>query len=99
MTGVSLRLREREFLALPGGLPALRAGRTVGLPLLAPWANRLAGRQFVVDRRPVDLRGVDLLEDQHGLPMHGLLLGRPGWRIESRGRRGVTATLSASIDV
>ncbi len=42
MTGVSLRYRGGEHLALPGGLEALRAGRTGGLPLLAPWANRLS---------------------------------------------------------
>ena len=42
MTGVSLRLRGRQYLALPGGVDHLRAGGTGGLPLLAPWANRLA---------------------------------------------------------
>ena len=41
MTGVSLRCGGREHLALPGGLAALRAGATLGIPLLAPWANRL----------------------------------------------------------
>ena len=46
MTGVSLRLRGREYLALPGGIAQLRAGGTSGLPLLAPWANRLASRRY-----------------------------------------------------
>ena len=51
MTGVSLRCRGREHLALPGGLPALRSGATLGLPLLAPWANRLGSRQLPGRRR------------------------------------------------
>jgi hypothetical protein len=42
VTGVSLRFRGREHLAVPGGVARLRAGGTAGLPLLAPWANRLA---------------------------------------------------------
>ena len=41
MTGVSLRYERREYLALPGGVAAVRAGHTGGLPLLAPWVNRL----------------------------------------------------------
>ena len=56
MTGVSLRQRGREYLALPGGLDALRAGRTAGLPLLAPWANRLGGRRYRAAGVTVDLR-------------------------------------------
>jgi phosphoribosylaminoimidazole (AIR) synthetase len=47
MTGVSLRYERREYLALPGGVAALRVGHTGGLPLLAPWANRLGSRRFV----------------------------------------------------
>ena len=50
MTGVSLQYRGAEHLALPGGLAALRAGATLGIPLLAPWANRLATR--AVSGRP-----------------------------------------------
>ena len=46
MTGVSLRVGGREHLALPGGVAHLRAGGTGGLPLLAPWANRLAARRY-----------------------------------------------------
>jgi hypothetical protein len=43
MLGASLRLGGEEFLALPGGVGAYRRVRTTGLPLLAPWANRLSG--------------------------------------------------------
>jgi galactose mutarotase-like enzyme len=99
MTGVSLQYRGAEHLALPGGLPALRAGATLGLPLLAPWANRLATRQYRAGRVGVDLSGLELKTDDHGLPMHGLLVGKPGWRIERRATRGDTAWFRAAIEV
>jgi galactose mutarotase-like enzyme len=99
MTGVSLRYRGAEHFALPGGLEALRTGATLGLPLLAPWANRLATRRYRAGGVNVDLRGARLTTDDHGLPMHGLLVGKPGWRIERRTTRGDTATLRAAIDV
>ena len=99
MTGVSLQYRGAEHLALPGGLAALRAGATLGLPLLAPWANRLAARRYRAGRVGVDLSGLELTTDDHGLPMHGLLVGKPGWRIGRRGTRGDTAWLHAAIDV
>ena len=88
MTGVSLRFRGREFLALPGGVGGLRAGGTAGLPLLAPWANRLASRHYRAAGVEVDLDGVPLPTDPNGLPIHGLLLGSPGWRVERARRSG-----------
>jgi aldose 1-epimerase len=99
LTGVSLRYRGREHLALPGGLPALREGATLGIPLLAPWANRLAGRRYRAARVTVDLEGLPLGTDENGLPIHGLLVGRPGWRLDGRSARGGVARFRASIDV
>src|SRR6476659_6192421 len=69
MTGVSLRYRGHEYLALPGGLPALRMGKTAGLPLLAPWANRLAARHYRAADVAVDLTGLRLGTDDNGLPI------------------------------
>jgi aldose 1-epimerase len=99
MTGVSLLHRGREHLALPGGLPALRAGDTLGLPLLAPWANRLATWGYCACGIDVDLDGLPLHTDGHGLPIHGLLVGRPGWRVEGCSAGGGRARLRAAIDV
>jgi galactose mutarotase-like enzyme len=96
MTGVSLRHRAAEYVALPGGLDALRAGRTTGLPLLAPWANRLSRRRYRAAGVTVDLAGRRLAVDEHGLPIHGFLVGRAGWSVERlRGRRDA-ARLQAS---
>ena len=99
LTGVSMRCRDREHLALPGGLPALRAGATLGLPLLAPWANRLAAWRYRAAGVDVDLTGRPLGTDGNGLPIHGLLVGRPGWRLGRRSSRGDRARFSATIDV
>ena len=99
MTGVSMRYRGAEHLALPGGLEALRTGATLGLPLLAPWGNRLATRRYRAGGVSVNLRGLPLTTDDNGLPIHGLLVGKPGWRIVRCGTHGDTAWLQAAIDV
>jgi len=83
MVGVSLRWQGRELVALPGGTGALSGGHTTGLPLLHPWANRLAGRRYVALGRAVDLRRLPLHTDGNGLPMHGTMLGVAGWTIAS----------------
>jgi galactose mutarotase-like enzyme len=97
MTGVSLRHRGGEHLALPGGLDRLRAGHSAGLPLLAPWANRLAGRRYKVGRHAVDFTGVPVHVDEHGLPIHGLLLGTGDWCVDALTSRRDAASLTASI--
>ena len=99
LTGVSLRCRGREHLALPGGLRALRTGATLGLPLLAPWANRLGSRHYRAAGVDVDLAGLPLGTDTNGLPIHGLLVGKPGWRLDRRSAGGERAGFRASIDV
>ncbi len=99
MTGVSLRHRGQEHLAIPGGLPALRRGATLGLPLLSPWANRLGSRRYRAAGVDVDLTGLPLGTDANGLPIHGLLVGRPGWRIDRCATRRGGASFRASIDV
>ena len=99
MTGVSLRWRGEEHLALPGGVAHLRAGGTAGLPLLAPWANRLASRRYRAAGVTVDLDGLPLRTDGAGLPIHGLLVGAAGWRVVGMDARRSTARLRASIDV
>ncbi len=99
MTGVSLRYRGVEHFALPGGLAALRAGRTLSLPLLAPWANRLAQRRYRVAGTTVDLTGLRLPTDDQGLPIHGFLVGAAGWRVELLDARRDSARLRTSIHV
>ena len=71
----------------------------MGLPLLAPWANRLAGRRYRSAGVDVDLSGLPLSTDDNGLPIHGLLVGRAGWRLDRSSTRGGRASVRASIDV
>jgi galactose mutarotase-like enzyme len=99
MTGVSLRLGNREHVAVPRGLAALRRGSTAGVPLLAPWANRLSCRRYRAAGVDVDLTGMDLHADRNGLPMHGVLVGKAGWRIGRCSTRAGRASVRAHLDL
>src|SRR4051812_6490850 len=80
--GVSLRHRDVELLSLRRGLDSYRQGKTIGIPLLAPWANRLSRRRFALEGAEVDLDRSPLVhEDAHGLPNHGTMAARPGWEV------------------
>ena len=66
----------RSCSASRGGLDAyLERGKTFGIPLLYPWANRLGGWSYEAAGRTVELdRDSPLLHaDEHGLPIHGAL--------------------------
>ena len=103
LTGVSLRHDGGEYLAVPGGLDAMRIGKTNGLPLLAPWANRLSSTSYRVGRVAVDvapsLADGSVRTDPNGLPIHGLLAGRSSWSVSGSGVRRDSAWLACSIDV
>src|SRR4051794_40022771 len=82
MVGCSLRHRGDEVLGQRGGLSRYVARRgTMGIPLLYPFANRIARRRFAVAGREVVLEpgGAPGTVDHNGLPMHGLLAADPGW--------------------
>jgi aldose 1-epimerase len=90
MLGSSLRHRGEDLLALPGGLDGYRRGNVAGLPLLAPWANRLGARRYEVDGIAVDLDGLALITDGRGLPIHGTMTAQPGWEVIELSRRSLT---------
>ena len=80
----SLRHRGDELLAQNAGVAAYaERGATMGIPLLYPWANRLAGFDYSVDGRtvqvPHDPARVAL--DDNGLPIHGVIGGRLAWEL------------------
>jgi aldose 1-epimerase len=93
MLGVSLHHRGAELLALPGGLDAYRHDHVTGLPLLAPWANRLGAWGYRVGKLHVDLNGLPLPTDPNGLPIHGTMTAQTGWEIVSLAASDDTATL------
>ncbi len=79
MVGASLRYRGGELLGQRGGLEAYRAkGSAFGIPLLAPWANRLDGMSY----GEVTLRPEDVKLDGNGLPKDGAMAGR-AWDVVS----------------
>ena len=96
LLGVSLRHRGRELLALPGGLDGYRARKVTGLPLLAPWANRLGGRRYRAAGVDVDLDGLDLATE-NGLPIHGTLTAQTGWDLRRVAAEPDAAVLAASF--
>jgi aldose 1-epimerase len=80
MLGASLKYKGDELFSLRDGLDMYRQGGTVGLPLLAPWANRVSERQFKVAGVDVDLRGLKL-RTENGLPIHGTMVAARGWEV------------------
>jgi galactose mutarotase-like enzyme len=85
MIGVSLRDGGHELLGQRRGLDAYRtAGKTMGIPFLHPWANRLSQSRYSAGGTQVTLEsgapGVRL--DPNGLPIHGLLAASPDWHVE-----------------
>jgi len=75
MLGASLRHRGIEMLRRIEDLDGAAAkGSTAGIPLLHPWANRLALPRYNAAGREVNLDSSSpmLHLDAHGLPMHGV---------------------------
>jgi len=101
MVGCSLRHRGEELLGQRRGLRAYVAQRaTMGIPLLYPWANRIARRRFPVAGREVaiDPEVTPLRLDADGLPMHGLLTAASGWEVERHELTADGAVLAARFD-
>ena len=102
LLGASLTHKGREYLNFHGGASAARDGHTTGVPLLAPWANRLAGSSYRVGSKTVDLSDLPVHRDANGLPIHGLFVGRSGWELTSvKGQPGsasMVATFDAAAD-
>jgi len=98
MLGTSLRLAGEEYLALPGGVDAYRRQHTTGLPLLAPWANRLGAHAYRSGRVRVDLRGLPLHADGNGLPIHGTMSAREAWDVTALSAGGRRARLKAGFN-
>ena len=103
MVGASLRDGGEELLGRGLGVHCYaRGGTTMGIPLLHPWANRLAADEYRVNGTAVRLRPDSPLvaRDEHGLPIHGLLGGSPHWALRHANGNGDGAAwaLSAEID-
>jgi galactose mutarotase-like enzyme len=96
MVGSSFADGDDEFLGQRRGLDAyVTAGKTMGIPILYPWANRLSGTEYGIDGGVVTLTpgngGVRV--DEHGSPIHGVLSAYSGWLVTARSENTLTAVL------
>ncbi|MDT5347608.1 MAG: aldose 1-epimerase [Mycobacterium sp.] len=101
MIGISLTDSGVELLGQRRGLDAyLTAGKTMGIPILYPWANRLGSNDYTVDGEVVTLKPGEsgVRTDPNGLPIHGLLAGYPGWRVMTESANELIAELDFAAD-
>ncbi|MGO4441762.1 aldose 1-epimerase [Mycobacterium sp. 2YAF39] len=96
MLGTSLADGADEFLGQRRGLDAyVSNGKTMGIPILYPWANRLSASEYESDGTVVTLTPGEggVRADEHGLPIHGVLAAYPGWQVRERRQNSLTAAL------
>jgi galactose mutarotase-like enzyme len=101
MVGASPRDHGAELLDRNGGVHRYaRGGSTMGIPLLHPWANRLAEDRYRVNGTAVRLDAASRRgqRDEHGLAIHGLLNGFQYWRtVEPEERWALAAEVDFSV--
>jgi aldose 1-epimerase len=101
MIGVSLTDSGTELLGQRRGLDAYVAdGKTMGIPLLYPWANRLGANTYTADGTSVTLTpGHNRVRaDPNGLPIHGVLAAYPNWRVTHESANELSAEVDFSAD-
>ncbi len=101
MIGTSLTDAGVELLGQRRGLQAyLTAGKTMGIPVLYPWANRLGSSTYTAEGVTVTLRPGEhgVRTDPAGLPIHGVLAAYPGWRVTSEAANELSAELDFGAD-
>jgi galactose mutarotase-like enzyme len=101
MIGTSLTDAGVQLLGQRRGLEAyLDEGKTMGIPILYPWANRLGTNTYTAHDVTVRLtpgqNGVRA--DPNGLPIHGVLAAYPGWQITAQSGNELTAELDFGAD-
>ncbi|UXA20503.1 aldose 1-epimerase [Mycobacterium sp. SMC-4] len=96
MVATSLSDDGMELLGQRRGLLAYVSNhKTMGIPILYPWANRLSSNGYGVDGAVVTLTpgtgGVRT--DQHGVPIHGTLAAYKDWTVTTVLESQLTAEL------
>jgi aldose 1-epimerase len=97
MIGISLAADGIELLGQRRGLDAyVTNAKTMGIPILYPWANRLSASDYRVRDSMVTLApdAAGVRYDPNGLPIHGLLGAFPGWQVT----RSADDALTAEVD-
>src|ERR1700733_979642 len=100
MLCASLRHHGEELLAQNAGVDAyVQSGKTMGIPLLYPWANRLAAFDYTIGGRPAQVPHAESLghTDANGLPIHGVIGGRQVWQLAAEEAEPGASSLAASL--
>jgi len=95
MIGASLTFHGREYLSLHGGLERYQQHHTTGLPLLHPWANRLARFSYEAAGVWVDFDDTAPVCVVDGLPIHGTMNCAAGWSVEAQFADSMRSMLQA----
>src|SRR6516165_5933609 len=101
MIGTSLTDSGTELLGQRRGLDGyLTAGKTMGIPILYPWANRLGANTYTAEGVTVTLTPGEngVRPDPNGLPIHGTLAAYPGWRVTTESENELTAEVDFGAD-
>jgi aldose 1-epimerase len=101
MIGVSLTDSGVQLLGQRHGLDAYVAdGKTMGIPILYPWANRLGANTYTAENATVTLTpgSNGVRPDPNGLPIHGVLAAYPRWRVTVASANELTAELDFGAD-
>lgn len=101
MIGCSLTDAGVELLGQRRGLDAYRqAGKTMGIPILYPWANRLGSNTYTAENVTVELTPGEngVRADPNGLPIHGTLAAYPGWRVVAESANELTAEVDFAAE-
>ncbi len=101
MIGTSLTDAGVELLGQRRGLQAyIEAGKTMGIPILYPWANRLGANTYTAENVTVRLTPGEngVRADPNGLPIHGVLAAYPGWRVTEESENELTAEVDFGAD-
>lgn len=96
MLGASLCHKGEELLGRVDEIDAYaRSGRTCGIPLLHPWANRLSDTRYLAAGQEVSLDASAALigHDSAGLPMHGVPWSRLSWQVTGQDAGRLNAQL------
>ncbi len=103
MIGISLTSSGEEMIGQRHGIESyIESGKTMGIPLLHPWANRLASDRYEFDETAVEIEAdaAGVRRDGNGLPIHGNMAANPHWVVEdaSTGEELEWAGLKATFD-
>jgi aldose 1-epimerase len=101
MIGISLTDSGVELLGQRRGLDAYVAnGKTMGIPLLYPWANRLGANTYEAEGTTVTLTDGEygVRTDPNGLPIHGILAAFPNWRVTHESGHELTGEVDFTSD-